>query len=141
MNTVRESMRVDDLGPAEAYDLLKVTPEAQLVDVRRTDERIANGAPSLDDIGRDVIHVVWPTTPDMSLDAFAVGLERELEARSVGRDSPILFLCRAGARSRAAAALMTERGWTRCINVAGGFSVGTAASPGWADQNLPISKI
>jgi len=37
------------------------------------------------------------------------------------RDAAILFLCRSGARSRAAAIAMTELGFARCYNIAGGF--------------------
>ncbi|GGE29515.1 hypothetical protein GCM10007276_03400 [Agaricicola taiwanensis] len=138
--TVRESMRVDDLNSKEAYQLLQDHPEAQLVDVRRPDERSDIGAPSLEALGRPVLHAVWPQTPDRTPEDFANELESQLQAQGADRDTPLLFICRSGARSRAAGETMSSRGWTRVINVAGGFS-GKPEITGWADEGLPISKI
>jgi rhodanese-related sulfurtransferase len=133
-------MRVDDLDPKEAYKLLEDHPEAKLVDVRRPDERSDIGAPSLEPLGRPVLHVVWPQTPDRTSQDFADELESQLAAQGAGRDAPLLFICRSGMRSRAAGETMAARGWTRVLNVAGGFS-GKPDLTGWADSGLPISKI
>jgi rhodanese-related sulfurtransferase len=37
------------------------------------------------------------------------------------KDAPVLFLCRSGARSRSAAIALTQAGYGRAYNVAGGF--------------------
>lgn len=137
--TVGESMRVDDLSPKEAYGLLQDNPNAQLVDVRRDDERSEIGAPSLEALGRDVLHVVWPQTAGRTPEEFAQELESELSAQGAGSDVPLLFICRSGVRSRAAGEAMLARGWSRCLNVAGGFS-GRPDRTGWADEGLPISR-
>ena len=61
----------------------------------------------------------------------------------LGRDAPILFLCRSGARSEAAARRMTELGFSNCLNVAGGFEGPLYAArhrgsgDGWKAQALP----
>jgi len=44
-----------------------------------------------------------------------------LQAAGAGYETPILFLCRSGARSRAAAMAMTRAGFTKAFNIAGGF--------------------
>jgi len=45
----------------------------------------------------------------------------KLKAEAGGAAAPILFLCRSGARSRAAAEAATAAGFSRCYNVAEGF--------------------
>lgn len=137
---VRESMRVDDLDAEQAFELLRSVPDAQLIDVRRDDERVALGAPSLEEVGKRVIHAVWPASPDLSLDDFIATAERELEDAGAHHDSPVLIVCRSGVRSRAAGEALAARGWTRCLNVAGGFS-GRPDLAGWSDRGLPVSHI
>ena len=44
-----------------------------------------------------------------------------LGAAGADTDTPVLFLCRSGARSRAAAMAMTRAGFTKAFNIAGGF--------------------
>jgi len=52
---------------------------------------------------------------------FATRLLGILRERGVSATAPVLFLCRSGARSRAAAIALTEAGQTRCHNIAEGF--------------------
>jgi rhodanese-related sulfurtransferase len=49
--------------------------------------------------------------------AFAEELRRVVSSP----EAPLLFICRSGARSRAAAETMTAAGYRRCYNVAEGF--------------------
>jgi rhodanese-related sulfurtransferase len=59
------------------------------------------------------------------------------------KEAPLLFLCRSGARSAAAAKAMTAAGYSTCLNVADGFEGpldaqakrGTAG--GWKAAGLP----
>lgn len=44
-----------------------------------------------------------------------------LREREVAASAPVLFLCRSGARSRAAAIALTQAGQARCFNIAEGF--------------------
>src|SRR6516165_5065932 len=64
----------------------------------------------------------WQTYPSMQIDGqFAARLESMLESTDVERGASLLFLCRSGARSRAAAIATTHVGWAPCFNVSDGF--------------------
>jgi rhodanese-related sulfurtransferase len=45
----------------------------------------------------------------------------QAKAKLADADTPVLFLCRSGARSRSAAIAMTRAGFTHAYNIAGGF--------------------
>jgi len=111
-----------DLSAQEAWDLLKAEPSAQLVDVRTMAEWNFVGLPDLAGVGRRVHCVEWQSFPTMAVNpAFIAEAEAAVTAAGAGKDSPILFLCRSGARSRAAAVALTQAGFARAYNVAGGF--------------------
>ncbi|MGZ5934412.1 MAG: rhodanese-like domain-containing protein [Rhizomicrobium sp.] len=108
-----------DLSASEAWALLKSDPKAQLVDVRTTAEWNFVGLPDLSSLGRDALLVEWQSFPTMRANpSFVADTER---SGAGGKDAPILFLCRSGARSRAAAVAMTAAGYRRAYNIAGGF--------------------
>jgi rhodanese-related sulfurtransferase len=58
-------------------------------------------------------------------------------------EAPILFICRSGGRSRAAAAALTAAGYRRCYNVAEGFEGNPdperhrGKTGGWKAAGLP----
>jgi len=107
-----------DLKPIDAWQLLKVEPTAQLVDVRTQSEWTFVGIPDLEVIGKKAAFVPWQLYPNMQANpAFA----DELRHLAPATDAALLFLCRSGARSRAAAEAMTALGYRRCYNVADGF--------------------
>ena len=111
-----------DLGAQEAWDLLKAEPSAQLVDVRTMAEWNFVGLPDLAGLGRRVHCVEWQSFPTMAVNpAFAAEAEAAVTAAGAGKDTPLLLLCRSGARSRAAAVALTQAGFARAYNVAGGF--------------------
>ena len=70
----------------------------------------------------------------------------ELAAARPDRDPPVIFLCRSGVRSRAAAIAMTARGFTRAYNLAGGFEGAHDAArhrgqvEGWKVAGLPWTQ-
>ncbi|MGZ5959690.1 MAG: rhodanese-like domain-containing protein [Rhizomicrobium sp.] len=108
-----------DLSASEAWALLKSDPKAQLVDVRTTAEWNFVGLPDLSSLGRDALLVEWQSFPTMRANpSFVADAER---SGAGDKDAPILFLCRSGARSRAAAVAMTAAGYRRAYNIAGGF--------------------
>lgn len=107
-----------DLRPAEAWDLLEKDPKAVLVDVRTMPEWGFVGLPRLDGLGKETICVSWVVFPDMARNENFV---QEVAARGVGKDQPVLLLCRSGQRSRAAAIALTAAGFGPCYNVAEGF--------------------
>jgi rhodanese-related sulfurtransferase len=113
---------VGDVTPVEAWDILKRDPKAQLVDVRTTAEWAFVGVPDLHALNRRVVTIEWSSFPSMARNsAFETQLAAELKAQGAGADTPIVFLCRSGARSLSAAKAMAALGYSRCINIAGGF--------------------
>lgn len=132
-------MSVDD-----AYRFLQEHPDAQLVDVRTRAEWSFVGAPLLPFRDAPAIFLEWQSYPQMQVDAaFVARLDAELASRHAGADAPLLFLCRSGARSRAAAQAMRAAGRTRCINVSEGFEGPLDAQghrgeiEGWQAAGLP----
>lgn len=139
-----------DLSPKEAWDLLRRETAALLVDCRSQAEWTFVGLPDLTTLGKRAVLVEWqsfvPATPEAGgaprmqpNRAFA----QELERAGVAKDAVVVFLCRSGGRSRAAAIAMTQAGWRTCYNFAGGFEGphdgaqhrGTAQ--GWKAEGLP----
>jgi rhodanese-related sulfurtransferase len=95
--------------PAEAHELMKAG--AKLVDVRTK--------PELQYVGKvpGSLAVEWQTWPGGRPNPEFLG---ELAA-SVPKDETVLFLCRSGVRSHAAAEAATREGWKRAYNVLEGF--------------------
>ena len=92
---------------------------AVLIDVRTQPEWSFVGVPDLRPIGQWALFISWQIYPQMQIDpAFA---EKVVERAGEDRDRPLLFLCRSGARSAAAASTMTAYGYHQCYNVAHGF--------------------
>jgi rhodanese-related sulfurtransferase len=133
-----------DIGARTAFDELSRVPEATLVDVRTRAEWTYIGVPDLAGIGKQTVLVEWDEFPSGRLVAdFAGRLKGELEARGIGSDAPLYFICRSGARSRHAAIAATAAGYGRCFNVELGFEGrlgpdrhrGTVGS--WKAEGLP----
>ncbi|HXC54963.1 MAG TPA: rhodanese-like domain-containing protein [Rhizomicrobium sp.] len=107
------------MSATEAWALLKSDPRARLVDVRTAAEWNFVGLPDLGALGRDVQLVEWQVFPTMQPNAaFVADTE---QGAGADKDAPVLLLCRSGARSRSAAIALTQAGYTRAYNVAGGF--------------------
>lgn len=136
-----------DVSPDEAMKLLEKDGNAVLVDVRTQAEWSFVGVPDLSTLGREPVLIEWQSYPAMALNPdFVPVLTAELKRRGTPQDAPILFLCRSGARSKSAARALTEAGYTRCINIAGGFEGGPDPSrhrgvlDGWKAQGLPWTQ-
>ncbi|HZP92533.1 MAG TPA: rhodanese-like domain-containing protein [Burkholderiales bacterium] len=99
------------LLPAEAYELLQQIPSAKLVDVRTRAE--------WDYVGRipGAAQIEWQTYPSGQLNPRFLD---ELEAQ-VDRESVVMFICRSGARSHAAAVAAARAGYSQVFNVLEGF--------------------
>jgi rhodanese-related sulfurtransferase len=133
-----------DVVPEQAWELLRSNPKAQLVDVRTRAEWTFVGVPDLSSLGRDLQKVEWQMFPDMSPNAdFVQNVAERLRGSGADAETPVLFLCRSGVRSRAAAIAMTAAGFNVALNVAGGFegdvdSTGHRGSVnGWKAARLP----
>jgi rhodanese-related sulfurtransferase len=111
-----------DVNPEQAWETLERNPKAQLVDVRTMAEWTFVGTPDLSGLGRDIHRIQWQLFPEMSRNEDFVRIVAErLQEAGADPDTPVLFLCRSGGRSRAAAMAMTAIGYRRALNVAGGF--------------------
>lgn len=107
-----------DVDAAAAFEALRKSPAAQLVDVRSDAEWSFVGVPDLAPLGKEPLLVSWQTFPGMRPNEDFV---HAVTARVPATDTPLYFLCRSGARSRAAAIAMTAAGYGQAFNVAGGF--------------------
>lgn len=133
-----------DIGIAEAWDMLNATPTAQLVDVRTIAEWNFVGLPDMESLGRRVHCIEWQAFPTMQPNPdFVADTSQAVEAAGANRDTPVLFICRSGARSRSAAIAMTRAGFTKAFNVAGGFEGDLdgerhrGRTSGWKAAGLP----
>jgi rhodanese-related sulfurtransferase len=95
--------------PAEAAELMKAG--VKLVDVRTK--------PELQYVGKipGSLAVEWQTYPGGKPNPEFIG---ELAA-AVGKDEPVMFLCRSGARSHSAAEAAMRAGWKETYNILEGF--------------------
>ena len=136
-----------DISASEAFSILQEDSASVLVDVRTKAEWNYVGAPDLSSLGKQTLLIEWQEFPSMNLNQnFTATLEKALHDQGVAADAPILFLCRSGARSRAAAIALTQAGHTRCFNIADGFEGPLdderhrGAIGGWKAQGLPWSQ-
>jgi len=97
------------LLPAEAHKLMQAG--AKLVDVRTKPELLYVGKVP------GSLAVEWQTYPGNRENPEFLA---ELSA-AVPKDQPVMFLCRSGARSHAAADAATRAGWKEAYNVLEGF--------------------
>lgn len=123
--------------PQEAFDLVQQDPRVKLIDVRTNAERDWVGRVVLPDAQHGAVQ--WSTypggvpNPDFMAQLAAVA----------GKDDVLLFLCRSGVRSRHAAKLATDHGFTNAYDILEGFegdkdSAGhRKGSGGWCFANLP----
>jgi rhodanese-related sulfurtransferase len=122
------------LLPAEAHQLMQAG--AALVDVRTK--------PELQYVGKvpGSLAVEWQTYPGSKPNPEFLA---ELAA-SVPKDRPVMFLCRSGARSNAAAEAATRAGWKEAYNVLEGFEGDKDAEQhrntvgGWRKAGLPWTQ-
>lgn len=108
-----------DISASEAWQRLRDDPAAQLVDVRTMAEWNFVGVPDLASLGRRVHCVEWQSFPTGAPNPQFT----DQASKALGSDTgqTVLLLCRSGARSRAAAIALTQAGYGKAFNVAGGF--------------------
>jgi len=139
-----------DLSATEAWDLLRREPASVLVDCRSQAEWSFVGIPDLSIAGKRPVLVEWQAfaagTPESGGKPRMVAngnFAQDLAQAGVPKDAAVVFLCRSGGRSRSAAIAMTQAGWQRCYNLAGGFEGAHDAArhrgtaEGWKAAGLP----
>jgi rhodanese-related sulfurtransferase len=131
-----------DLSPKETWDLLAKDKAAQLVDVRSEAEWNFVGVPDLGPSDRQTILCQWQRFPPAPNPNFVQEVERALTGTHYKKGAPLFFLCRSGARSRAAAIAMTAAGYAPCFNIMDGFEGALDAerhrgqAAGWKGEGL-----
>ncbi|MZR29749.1 rhodanese-like domain-containing protein [Sneathiella litorea] len=120
-----------DMTVQETWDLLASDPEAVLIDVRTTAEWAYVGLPDLSSLNKSVQPISWVQFPDMSKNENFI---EEISTLQPNKAAPMIFLCRSGVRSIAAAEAATQAGYSRAYNVLEGFE-------GAPDQNSHRGKI
>lgn len=123
--------------PQEAYALLQSDNQIKLIDVRTNAER--------DWVGKVVIPenqhgaIQWNTYPGGTPNPDFLAQLQQVAYK----DSVVLFLCRSGVRSRHAAKLATENGFTQCFDILEGFEGDKDTQghrktvSGWCKAGLP----
>jgi len=130
-----------DLTPQQTWDFLAEHPDAALVDVRTDAEWRYVGTPDVSGLGRPTALVEWIRYPDGAPNPDFLG---QLAAAGIspGANRPVVFVCRSGVRSVAAAKAATEAGITPSYNVLEGFEgnvdeAGHRGVGGWRSAGLP----
>lgn len=128
-----------DVTPTEAYELVK-SGQATLVDCRTHAEWVYVGMPDLSSAGARLATVEWQSYPTGQRNSgFLTQLRETVGAPG---DQQVVFLCRSGVRSVAAAKAATAVGYTRSYNVLDGFEGGLGIDGhrgvrGWRAEGLP----
>jgi rhodanese-related sulfurtransferase len=129
-----------DVTPAIAWRILSEHKDAVLIDVRTRAEWNFVGLPDLAGLDKKPALVEWQVFPTMQPNPEFVAA---LSGAVADKSAPLLFLCRSGARSAAAAKAMTAAGYSTCLNVADGFEgpldaqARRGAAGGWKAEGLP----
>jgi len=133
-----------DISASEAWEILTREPKAQLIDVRTIAEWNFVGLPDLSPLGRQVHCIEWQQFPSMAPNPdFVPEAKAAVGAAGAAQDTPILLLCRSGARSRAAAMALARAGFGKAFNIAEGFEGNLdvqgrrGQTGGWKASGLP----
>src|SRR5438105_13898013 len=129
-----------DISAKEGWEKLASDPRTQLVDVRTMAEWNFVGVPDLSVLGREAHCIEWQTFPTGERNPDFVA---EAQALLGDQETPVLLLCRSGARSRAAAIALSNAGFRQAFNIADGFEGSVdadghrGARNGWKAAGLP----
>lgn len=138
---------VSDVSVNETWAALQNDASAVLIDVRTQAEWAFVGVPDLSKVDKRVLTIEWQRFPDSQVDPrFAEKLDEALSELGATKQTALFFICRSGARSRAAAEVMTAAGFEQCKNVADGFEGPLDTdrhrgnSAGWKAAGLPWAQ-
>jgi rhodanese-related sulfurtransferase len=112
--------KVTTLSPHEAWELVRTTPKAVLVDVRSNMEFLFIGHP----VG--AVNIAWIDEPDWKINPHFAADVRKLILGGLSHGSgmqsvPVVLICRSGKRSLEAGELLIREGFDSVFNVAEGF--------------------
>ena len=132
-----------DISPTDAWEMLQSDPTAVLIDVRTDAEFAYVGYPDVSECENLTCRICWKIFPDMQRN---MHFEDAVKEAASDPKTPLLFLCRSGIRSAAAAVAMTALGYKHCYNIAEGFEGDKDAAGhrgtvgGWKVRGLPWAQ-
>lgn len=103
---------IKSVSPTQAHDILKNDSKAKLIDTRTLIEYSFVGHPI------NAIHVPFKRPPNW--DVIPDFIE-QLETHNISKSTPLVLMCRSGARSMAAAKLLEKAGYQSLYNMDEGF--------------------
>lgn len=106
------------LSPQDAFKLLETEPSAVLIDVRSSMEYLFVGHP----VG--AVHIAWIDEPDWEINPnFASEVAAAIKRKSANNtmNSPVVLICRSGVRTKEAANVLLNSGFSQIIHVEEGF--------------------
>ena len=138
-----------DLTPAEAFKMAKENPHAFIVDVRSRPEYVLIGHPTT---AYHVPFLTWTGKHTSKEYGMAINQQfvQDLKARFNMETDTLIFMCRSGSRSCAAAETAVKAGWpsAKIFSMLGGFEGdkngnsdsafhGQRTMGGWRNEGLP----
>ncbi len=139
-------MSVIQIEARDAFELLKNDTNSALVDVRTFEEFNFVGFINPAEFNDRLVLLPWQLFPQMNENPeFANNLEASLNKilGSETKNAKIIFICRSGARSSAAANYAISLGYKNCYNLVGGFEGDLDKNghrgnvSGWKANDLP----
>ena len=118
---------ISNITSVECLQKLKDNENTYLVDVRTPEEFKNDGFSDLSSINK-ILHKITIVNSDGSSNPNFLS---EFSDLNLNKDSEIYFICRSGARSMRAAALVADLGYQNLYNVEDGFTLG------WKPMGLP----
>lgn len=132
-----------DITSKQAFDILQNDEKSVLIDVRTEPEWFIAGVPNLASINKRTVKLSWGIYPTMQQNPDFVSTIIE---NYPDKETKILFICKTGGRSGAAANAMAAAGYQQSFNVADGFEGSLSAEnhrgeiDGWKAAKLPWSQ-
>ena len=124
---------IPQVANTDAWQMLLDDESAVLIDVRTETEWRSIGVPDTSQVGRPARFIAWNDEQGIRNPYFV-----DQATDGLDPDTPILLLCRSGARSNAAAELLTASGFTNAMNIVNGFEGPPGPdgrhSGGWKDS-------
>ena len=115
-----------DVTAQAAWDELGQNPDAILIDVR-SDGEWALGVPDLSSLSKSTVLIELESQAGTN-----PNFVTQVTGAVTEKDNVVIFICRSGARSAAAATAMAAQGFPQCYNLLGGADAG-----GWNAAGLP----
>lgn len=128
----------DEITPEAAFEKLRNSNTAQLIDCRTQAEWSYVGTPDLSSIDKQAACLEWQSIDGQPNPNFVSKITANFEL-----DTPIFIICRSGVRSAAACNALAQAGFTTLFNISGGFEGDLnadghrSAVNGWKMAGLP----